>query len=118
MIGNANNRPTLKASASFTGGWVIDGDPYFTSNQNWLSTSVFYRQFRNFVIDTTAVPAGQAISGMHWPTAQATSIQFVTFNMVAGSSSQHQGLFIENGKYFIPSLQGNLSCFSATMKSN
>ena len=101
MIGNANSPPTLKASASFSGAWVIDGDPYFTANQNWPSTSVFYRQVRNFVIDTTAVPASQAISGMHWPTAQATSIQFVTFNMAAGSSSQHQGLFIENGKSYL-----------------
>jgi glucan 1,3-beta-glucosidase len=97
MIGNANNPPTIKADSSFSGGYVIDGDPYFTANQNWGSTNVFYRQFRNFVIDTTAVPAGQGISGMHWPTAQATSIQFVTFKMAAGASSQHTGLFIENG---------------------
>jgi glucan 1,3-beta-glucosidase len=101
MIGNANSHPTLKAKSSFSGSWVIDGDPYFTANQNWASTVVFYRQFRNFVIDTTAVPASQGISGMHWPTAQATSIQFVTFNLAAGASSQHTGLFIENGKDII-----------------
>jgi glucan 1,3-beta-glucosidase len=97
MIGNANSPPTIKAAANFAGGWVIDGDPYFSPEQNWGSTTVFYRQFRNFIIDTTAVPASTAISGMHWPTAQATSVQFVTFNMASGASSKHQGLFIENG---------------------
>lgn len=63
--------------------------------QAWGSTNVFYRQIRNLIIDTTQVPANSAVAGVHWPTAQATSIQNVQFNM--GQNSQHVGLFIESG---------------------
>ena len=100
LVGNPNSVPTIKASANFNngnGGWVLDADPYFTSNLNWGSTNVFMRQIRNINIDTTAVPAGVSISGVHWPTAQATSLQNMVFTMNSGSGTKHQGVFCESG---------------------
>lgn len=61
------------------------------------ATNVFWRQIRNFVIDTTSVPASQAIAGVHWPTGQATSLQNLVFQLSSASGTQHTGLFIEGG---------------------
>ena len=96
MVGDATSPPTIKATANWSGGLgLIDADPYYTSSLNWGSTTVFYRQIRNFVIDTTAIPSGNAATGIHWPTAQATSLQNIVFNMPTGGV--HVGLFIEEG---------------------
>ncbi|KAI4148090.1 MAG: hypothetical protein LQ340_005247 [Diploschistes diacapsis] len=97
LIGNPNNPPTLKATGGFNGFGVIDADPYYTQNLNWGATNVFYRQIRNFVIDTTAVASSSSMNGIHWPTAQATSIQNVVFELSAAAGTQHVGLFIESG---------------------
>ncbi|OCK96142.1 glycoside hydrolase family 55 protein [Cenococcum geophilum 1.58] len=98
LIGNANSLPVIKATAGFTGLGLIDGDPYQSSgNQGWTSTNVFYRQVRNLILDLTAIPAATAATGIHWPTAQATSLQNVQIIMTASSDSQQQGIFIENG---------------------
>ncbi|KAF2671371.1 pectin lyase-like protein [Microthyrium microscopicum] len=97
LIGNANCLPTLKAAASFTG-FLIDGDQYQSSgNQGYGSTNIFWRQIHNFIIDTTAVPPGNNVAAVHWPTGQASSIQNVVFQLSAASGTQHVGLFIENG---------------------
>ncbi|KAJ6110142.1 hypothetical protein N7486_002377 [Penicillium sp. IBT 16267x] len=98
LVGNANAIPILKATASFTGLGLIDGDQYQSDgNQGWGSTNVFYRQIRNLKLDLTSIPAGTAATGIHWPTGQATSIQNVQIVMSAASGTQHQGIFIENG---------------------
>ncbi|KAI0601014.1 pectate lyase superfamily protein-domain-containing protein [Biscogniauxia sp. FL1348] len=97
MIGDPTNRPVLKATADFQGFGLIDGNPYYTENLNWISTNVFYRQVRNFVIDTTGIAPGTAATGMHWPTSQATSLINVEFNMPTDASTVHVGLFIESG---------------------
>jgi glucan 1,3-beta-glucosidase len=97
IIGNPNDLPTIKATSGFSGGYLIDADPYYTSNPNWAYTDVFYRQIRNFVIDTTNIPAGTTVSAIHWPTAQATSLQNIVFLMSTTPGNQHQGLFIESG---------------------
>lgn len=97
LIGNPNNPPVLKATAGFSGFGLIDGDKYYTSNLNWGSTNVFYRQVRNFVFDLTNIPITSSICGIHWPTAQATSLQNIVFQMSAASGTQHVGLFIESG---------------------
>ncbi|KAJ5814612.1 CAZyme family GH55 [Penicillium riverlandense] len=98
LIGNPNSIPTLKASSSFTGLGVIDGDQYQSSgNQGWTSTNVFFRQIRNLKIDLTDIPGSSAATGIHWPVGQATSIQNVEIAMSAASGTQHQGIFIENG---------------------
>ncbi|KAK3682422.1 pectate lyase superfamily protein-domain-containing protein [Podospora appendiculata] len=97
LIGDANSPPTLKATANFAGFGLIDGNPYYTQNLNWKAVNVFFRQVRNFVIDTTNIPPGTAATGMHWPTSQATSLQNIVFNMPTATGVVHVGLFIEEG---------------------
>ena len=101
LIGDPTNKPTIKATAGFQGNGLIDGDKYYgdnnPNNPNWISTNVFYRQVRNFVIDLTAIPASNNINGIHWPTAQATSLQNIVFQMSTASGTQHVGISIENG---------------------
>lgn len=62
------------------------------------ATNVFWRQVRNFVLDMTAIPASSAATGIHWPTAQATSLQNIVFQMSNAKGTQHQGIFMEGGK--------------------
>ncbi|KAI0813037.1 glycoside hydrolase family 55 protein [Xylaria sp. FL0064] len=97
LIGDPTNRPVLKATANFAGFGLIDGNPYFTSDLNWVSTNVFYRQMRNFVIDTTNIAPATAATGIHWPTSQATSLINIEFNMPTDPSTVHVGLFCESG---------------------
>ncbi|CAG8321252.1 unnamed protein product [Penicillium salamii] len=105
LIGNANAIPVLKATAGFVGLGLIDGDQYQNDgNQGWTSTNVFFRQIRNLKLDLTAIPAGTAATGIHWPTGQASSIQNVQIAMSAASGTQHQGIFIENGMLHCVSL--------------
>lgn len=99
IIGNPNDPPTLLASADFSGFGLIDGDPYYTANLNWGSTNVFMRQVRNFIFDMTNIPATSSATGIHWPTAQATSLQNIVFEMSAASGTQHVGLFCESGMF-------------------
>lgn len=97
LVGDAASPPTLKATSNFEGFGLIDGNPYYTDTLNWKSVNVFFRQVRNFIIDTTAIPANKAATGMHWPTSQATSLQNIVFNMPTSSDVVHVGLFIEEG---------------------
>lgn len=60
---------------------------------------MFYRQIRNLVLDMTGVPANSSATGIHWPTAQATSLQNCVFYMSAAPGTQHQGVFIEEGTF-------------------
>jgi glucan 1,3-beta-glucosidase len=66
-------------------------------NQAWDSTTVFWRQVANIAIDLTALTPTQAVSGIHWPTSQATSLQNVVFKMSQAAGTKHQGVYIENG---------------------
>nr|POE99422.1 glucan 1,3-beta-glucosidase [Quercus suber] len=101
LIGNPNCLPTIKAAGNFATkqGYLgmIDGDPYTSQYLAYGSTNVFFRQIRNFIIDTTAASAGATITGIHWPTSQATSLQNIVFNMPTSSGTKHQGVFIEEG---------------------
>ena len=98
FVGDPNNVPTIKAAAAFTGMAVIDADPYDDSGNNyWINQNNFFRQIRNFVIDTTAIPDATAASGIHWQVAQATSLQNIRFEMTRGASSNQQGIFMDNG---------------------
>lgn len=77
---------------------MIDGDRYAeTGYLYFVATNVFSRQIRNLVFDTTAVPAGTSIIGVHWPTAQATSIQNVVFQLSQEAGNKHVGIFMEGG---------------------
>ena len=98
LVGNPNCLPVLRATANFTGGFgVIDGNRYGPNGLGFGSTNVFYRQVRNFIIDMTNVPSTSAITGIHWPTAQATSLQNIVFQMSDAPGTQHQGIEIEEG---------------------
>jgi glucan 1,3-beta-glucosidase len=98
IIGNPNCMPVIKAASSFNGAWVIDGDQYQAGGAlGWGSTNVFWRQIRNLVIDITAVPATTNLRCIHWPTAQATSLQNLVLRMSSASGTQHEGIFIESG---------------------
>jgi glucan 1,3-beta-glucosidase len=90
--------PTIKASSSFTGSWVIDGDPYNAAgNREWIATNIFWRQIRNIIFDVTEIPAGQGITVLHWPTSQATSLQNVVVNMSEDPGTTQVGMLIESG---------------------
>ncbi|KAI1325739.1 glycoside hydrolase family 55 protein [Xylariaceae sp. FL0255] len=97
LIGDPTSPPTLKATANFQGFGLVDGNHYYTADLDWVSTNVFYRQMRNFVIDTTAIAPATAATGIHWPTSQATSLINIVFNMPTASNVVHVGLFIESG---------------------
>jgi glucan 1,3-beta-glucosidase len=87
---------------------LIDGNPYYTENLNWVSTNVFYRQMRNFVIDTTAIAPGTPATGIHWPTSQATSLINIVFNMPTAPGTVHVGLFCESGKLHLLSVLNSI----------
>ncbi|PSS03376.1 exo-beta-1,3-glucanase-like protein [Coniella lustricola] len=97
IIGDATDPPTLKASAGMTGFGLIDANPYYSSDLNWVSTNVFYTSVRNLIIDTTNVAATTACTGIHWPVSQATSLQNVVFNMPTTAGVVHVGIFMESG---------------------
>lgn len=93
--------PVIKAAPNFdiTGGFgIIDSDRYESNSKlAYVATGVFYRQIRNLVFDTTAVPAKAGITAIHWPAAQATSIQNVVFKLSQQSENNHVGIFMEEG---------------------
>ncbi|TFY80464.1 hypothetical protein EWM64_g3546 [Hericium alpestre] len=56
-----------------------------------------YRSIRNFVIDTTSIPAATSGTGIHWQVAQATSLYNIVFNLNNAAGTAHQGIWMENG---------------------
>lgn len=99
FVGDAVSPPTIKATAGFKGIALIDSDPYGDGGVNWYTNqNNFFRQIRNFIIDTTAMPV-TAGAGIHWQVAQATSLQNIVFNMRTdgGTSNAQQGIFMDNG---------------------
>ncbi|EUC49001.1 glycoside hydrolase family 55 protein [Bipolaris oryzae ATCC 44560] len=93
IVGNPNCLPTILAAANFSspgGTTILDGSGYG-------STVSFYRQIRNIIIDTTRLPTNFSAVSIYWPTAQATSIQNVVFNMNPNNGTTHIGLLIDSG---------------------
>lgn len=116
LIGDAASPPTLKATSNFAGFGLIDGNPYYSPVLNWKAVNVFFRQVRNFVLDTTNIPPATAATGMHWPTSQATSLQNIVFNMPATADVVHVGLFMEEGSGgFLTDLTFNGGATGASM---
>lgn len=99
FVGDATNRPVLKAAPGFEGMAVIDANPYKDGGENWYTNqNNFFRVVRNFVIDLTGLDQGTG-TGIHWQVAQATSLQNIEFNMIEGGGDENkqQGIFMENG---------------------
>ena len=84
---------------NFQGGiGLIDSDEYLNGpNEIWTNQNNFYRQVRNFIIDTTRVPANNRATCIHWQVAQATSLTNIHFKMSKQAGNQHQGVWMENG---------------------
>ncbi|KAM0799623.1 glycoside hydrolase family 55 protein [Usnea florida] len=104
IIGNPSDLPVIKATSNFTAFALIDGDQYQPGNAanpagslGFNSTNVFYRQIKNMVLDTTSAASNVSVNGIHWPSAQATSLQNIIFRLSDAPGTQHQGLFIEAG---------------------
>jgi glucan 1,3-beta-glucosidase len=97
MVGMVQSMPTIKATADFNGLALVDASPYLSANTAYGSTNTFYRQVRNFQLDTTNMAASTLARGIHWPTAQATSLQNIVFRMSQANGNKHQGVFIEEG---------------------
>ena len=99
VIGDANDRPTLIAAASFVGLGVLSTDEYTGgasgSEQYYINTANFYRQIRNIVIDITAAAANT--SCLHYQVAQATSLQNVELIASTDAAKNQIGMFAENG---------------------
>ncbi|KAL2264533.1 hypothetical protein VTJ83DRAFT_7043 [Remersonia thermophila] len=97
LIGNPGCLPVLKASADFQGRWLLDTNPYGANGLAWGATNVFWRQVANLVIDITDIPPEKEVSGIHWPSSQATSLSNLVFLSSQEPGNLHQGLFIEEG---------------------
>ncbi|KAK3695779.1 pectate lyase superfamily protein-domain-containing protein [Podospora appendiculata] len=97
IIGEPSDMPVIKGSSSFpsNANGLLDANPYLNGQLNFKSTNVFYRQLRNLIFDTTAI-SGTAI-GVHWPSAQATSIQNCVFILSNRPEDSHTGIFMEEG---------------------
>ncbi|KAJ0379859.1 hypothetical protein COL26b_002012 [Colletotrichum chrysophilum] len=103
MIGDANDRPTIKAAASFVGLGVLSTDVYMgdgagadgKDNEWYVNTASFYRQIRNFKIDVASTDPNAYVCALHYQVAQATSLQFV--ELIAKTGTTQQGLYAENG---------------------
>ncbi|KAJ7760810.1 exo-beta-1,3-glucanase [Mycena olivaceomarginata] len=125
LVGDALNRPTLRASSDFNGIAVIDADVYTgattgawncpSSDHEWycpvnnfsgwvvllfalrLADTIPRRSVRNLIIDTTLMPPDAFGTGLHWQVGQATSLINVHVEMSTASGNKHQGIFMENG---------------------
>ncbi|KAK3291179.1 pectate lyase superfamily protein-domain-containing protein [Chaetomium fimeti] len=97
LVGNPGCLPVLKATPDFTGRWLLDTNQYGDSGLSWGATNVFWRQVANLVIDISDVSPETLISGIHWPSSQATSLSNIVFRSSEAKGNLHQGLFVEEG---------------------
>lgn len=90
--------PVIKGAADFHTNVslaLLEGDPYTSTGLRYKSTNVFFRQVRNLVFDTTDIRG--AVSGIHWPSSQATSVQNCIFKLSSRDNDIHTGIFMEEG---------------------
>ncbi|KAF3932746.1 hypothetical protein ABW19_dt0205660 [Dactylella cylindrospora] len=97
LVGHPDDLPRLKATAGFVGYAIIEGNPY-NNGQNWHGpTNNFYKVVRNFILDTTLMPASSYGTGIHWQVAQASSLNNIVFVSNNSPGTLHQGIYMENG---------------------
>ncbi|KAJ7863576.1 exo-beta-1,3-glucanase [Mycena leptocephala] len=97
LVGDFKSPPHLIARGDFAGIAIIDADIYSGAQSNWRVDLDYSRSIRNFVIDTTNIPADQFGTGIHWQVGQATSLINLNFQLSTASGNKHQGIFMENG---------------------
>ncbi|ROT41090.1 glucan 1,3-beta-glucosidase [Sodiomyces alkalinus F11] len=101
LIGDPTDRPVIKAASTFDldkSLGLIDANPYTDEGMlAYLPVNVFFRQIRNLVLDTTAIPPEGGALGIHWPSSQATSISNCEFRLSDDPESEHVGLLIDGG---------------------
>jgi glucan 1,3-beta-glucosidase len=86
LMGNPLKPPTIIASESFDGDFLIHGkDP------NLGSTNNFYIAIKNFILDSTNLPANSTFTLLDWSVSQATQLTNVVFNM-PDYSTGHTGI--------------------------
>lgn len=61
VLGNPINRPTLKATSSFSGSTII-----FSKDPHQDSTTTFYIGFKNIIIDSNNLSPSTTITLMDW----------------------------------------------------
>ncbi|KAF7907389.1 uncharacterized protein EAF01_004975 [Botrytis porri] len=107
LHGNPNCLPVIKALPAFQNApgtiGLIDGNPSSAA----VPANIFFRQLRNFVIDTTLAPPSINITGINWPSAQATSLHNIVVNMPTIEGVQHIGLTGGGGEVFYSDLVFN-----------
>lgn len=91
IIGDAIDKPTLKAAASALNNTAVV-DAYDKGTQ---STNNFYIGLRNVNIDTTAADPAKTIYALNWAVSQATNLINVDFNMPIDSN--HIGIEMNGG---------------------
>ncbi|UKZ56764.1 hypothetical protein TrVGV298_010605 [Trichoderma virens] len=101
LVGDANDIPIIKTSASFIGLGAIQSDVYIPNdngNEWYVEQSNFYRQVRNFVIDISDTTTANA-AGLHWQVGQATSVTNVAISasQASGDGNTQMGMYTENG---------------------
>ncbi|KAJ7737441.1 glycoside hydrolase family 55 protein [Mycena maculata] len=98
LVGDFNSKPHLVADPNFNGIAVIERTPMvYIACRFSIVPQNFFRSVRNFVIDTTQMPANEYGTGIHWQVGQATSIINVDFLSNSASGTMHQGIYMENG---------------------
>ncbi|PHH90998.1 hypothetical protein CDD83_2019 [Cordyceps sp. RAO-2017] len=102
IVGDARNPPVIKVSPNFNMSrpMVIDAAPYDGPNTWWRSRDNFFRGISNLRFDLTPVK-GQNLTCLHWPVAQATSLQNIEVKMrplkEEEANAGQDGMLIENG---------------------
>ncbi|PWN22927.1 pectin lyase-like protein, partial [Microstroma glucosiphilum] len=102
LVGDAVDRPILKADEAFQGLAVIDENPYLAGGRNWFTNqNNFFRSVAHLIIDMTAVSPATECAGIHHQVAQATGLRHVHFELRRWSKDSpdagQRGIFMENG---------------------
>ena len=101
IIGNPNCMPTILGARNYQINAIGYSPGMLEGDLNYAvgSTNIFYRQVRNLIIDGTQIPASVAVAGIHWNTAQATSLQNVLIKMNDAADTQQIGFLASDGAF-------------------
>ncbi|KAJ4367429.1 hypothetical protein N0V83_007011 [Neocucurbitaria cava] len=81
LMGDPTARPTIKATSTFTGTYLVVGH-----DSRYQGLVAFYHGLKNLVLDTTAMAATKKITILDWGVSQANQLANVRFNMPVGGT--------------------------------